>query len=205
MDVSNGWTQMIRALSFLCVLSLLCSPAALAQTPAIAPIRLPNSTSPDQSLALSLVVNGQRKITDLRLISINSGSVSQGFPVSRRMRKWGPQQIQTSILWNDDSSAVAFQITDGTNGDVYVCTLTKDGAFKPVSFTDTVRGAGLGVLGRTEAELTRFEYVPTKWGKPTASSERSITFRSRFWDQSGRPHTVNGTFVINDKGEVGGP
>jgi hypothetical protein len=195
---------MIRTLSLLCVLSLLCSLTVQAETAATPPIQLPNSASPDQSLALSLVVSNQKKITDLRLISVKPGSVSQSFPLSRRVRKWGPQQIQTSILWNDDNSAVALQITDGTNGEVYACIKTKDGTFKPVSLTDTVRGAGLGVLGRTEGELARFEYVPMKWGNQSTQSGRSITFRSRFWDKTGKPHTVNGTFVINDKGEVGG-
>jgi hypothetical protein len=108
-----------------------------------------------------------------------------------------------SFIWSGDSSAVAFEIADGTNSEAYACAKSKDGTFKAVHLTPTVRGSSLGVMGRPGRDFVRSEHRPMKWGAWSAQYGRILTVRSRFWDKNRKRYTVSGPFMITDKGEIG--
>src|SRR5207253_2235004 len=91
------------------------------------PVALPGSRSPDKSLAVFEINDVQQRVSELCLMSLNSHSVNQRFPLSGRVQTWRSQKTQISFIWSDDNSAVAFEIADGTNSEAYACAKSKDG------------------------------------------------------------------------------
>lgn len=165
---------------------------------------LPGSTSPDKSLGLFQVVDAQQRISEIRLMSVDGGPVNQSFPLSSGVRTWDTRQTHASVVWSEDGLAVAFGISDGTNGEAYACVQAKDGTLKAVNLAPTARSAHLGVLGRPGTDFSRFEDTPMKWGTWSAHYGRIVIVRTRFWGKGGKRFTVSGPFMVTDKGEVGG-
>jgi len=195
--------RMVRIIHVFYLAFVLCALTLSAQNTTNRPTQLQGSQSPDKSLAVFQVTDAQQRVSELRLMSLNSHSVNQSFPLSARVQRWNVRQIRTSFIWSDDNAAVAFEVADGTNSEAYACARSKDGTFKTVNLTPTVRGSSLGVMGRPGADFTRSEHRPVKWGNWSAQYGRIVVVRNRFWDKRGKRYTVSGPFMISDKGEIG--
>jgi hypothetical protein len=194
---------MVRIIHLFCLASAFCTLTLYAQNATNRPTEFQGSESPDKSLAVFQITDPGQRVSELRLVSLDPHSVNQSFPLSSRVQAWNIRQTRTSFIWSDDSAAVAFEITDGTNSEAYACARSKDGTFKAVNLTPTVRGSSLGVMGRPGTDFVRSEHRPMKWGIWSAQYGRIVIVRSRFWDKNGKRYTVSGPFMVTDKGEVG--
>jgi len=194
---------MVRIIHLFCLASAFCTLTLYAQNATNRPTGFQGSESPDKLLAVFQITDSQQRVSELCLMSLNSHSMNQSFPLSSRVQAWNNRQIQTSFIWSDDSAAVAFEVTDGTNSEAYACARSKDGTFKAVNLTPTVRGSSLGVMGRPGRDYVRSEHRPMKWGIWSAQYGRIGIVRSQFWDNNGKRYTVSGPFMITDNGEVG--
>jgi hypothetical protein len=164
---------------------------------------LPKSESPDKTLAL-FFDKDQNKIKELSLISLKGNSVNVSFPLSDTVKSWNANHVQvSSIIWTEDSSAVALMISDGENGEVYVCGKMTNSLFKAVNFTQVVEGTHLGVLGRPATDFARSEHQPMRWGEWSAEYGRIILVRSRFWDKRHQRYTINSPYLFMNDGEIG--
>jgi len=164
---------------------------------------LPQSESPDKSLALA-VHKDQQKISGLHLVSLKGSPIDVGFPLSPAVKNWNADKVQfTSIIWTEDNSAVALMISDGENGEVYVCGKMTNGFFKAANFTQVVAGTHLGVLGRPGTDFVRSEHQPIRWGEWSAEYGRIILVRSRFWDKRNQRYTINSPYLFMNDGEIG--
>lgn len=159
--------------------------------------QLLHSESPDRRLRLLMERDDQGRIRALRLVSADNKSKKATFPLSDNAKT---RQDELPCLWSEDSRAVAVQIGDERNAEVYVCTELEDGSLRAINLTPFVEAANIGKLGRPESDFLRREHTPLEWWAPSESG-RILEMRSRFWDRSGKRYTVSEPVLITKKGE----
>lgn len=165
---------------------------------------IPNSQSPNHSLALSFITGGANSAQRLALTSLKDKTTLADFAVPNAFSGMGRSSfVTTSIAWKHDSTGVAVSFSDKTQSYIFACVTVNGGRFKWVDLGVEAEGANLGLLGRDRSYYSRVQDVPTHWTDANAWSPRMVWVKTHFWDKKGRRYTVEQEFSISPTGEVG--